>query len=167
MKAGTRHTVFFQGRPRSRGQSVVEFALIMPIIMILIMACVEFGVLINNHMSIANAAREGARAGALGRPLSEINARIIKSSGLLTIASTNITSQKSSDNGVTWTALGPAITEDTEEETYSSTSTKNDATVGQLIRITITIQHQQLTNFIPGLNAHIITKNVVMRREQT
>lgn len=52
-------------RMRSRrGQSLVEFALIMPIMMFLLLGMIEIGFAINHNTSIVTATRQGARVGA-------------------------------------------------------------------------------------------------------
>ena len=48
-------------RKSSRGQALVEFALVMPLLLILIIAVFEFGRAWNLHQTITDAAREGAR----------------------------------------------------------------------------------------------------------
>jgi Flp pilus assembly protein TadG len=48
-------------RQDRRGQALVEFALVMPILLILIMAVIDFGRAWNLHQTITDAAREGAR----------------------------------------------------------------------------------------------------------
>ena len=48
-------------RGRSRGQSLVEFALVIPIFLVLLMAIVDIGRAIWAQNSVAAAAREGAR----------------------------------------------------------------------------------------------------------
>ena len=50
----------FGGRRASRGQSMVEFALILPILMLLFAATLDLGRLALAELSITNAAREGA-----------------------------------------------------------------------------------------------------------
>jgi hypothetical protein len=44
-----------------RGQSLVEMALILPILLLLVVGIVDLGRAFNNHVIITNAAREGAR----------------------------------------------------------------------------------------------------------
>lgn len=51
-------------RPRSRGQAVVEFALIFPVFLLVLVMAVDFGRLFFTHIQIHNAAREAAAAGA-------------------------------------------------------------------------------------------------------
>lgn len=51
-------------RRDERGQSLVEFALILPIIMFLLLGMVEMGFAINHNTTIVTATRMGARVGA-------------------------------------------------------------------------------------------------------
>lgn len=55
-----------------RGQSLVETAIILPIIILIVMGIIEFGLIFNSYIIIANASREGARKAALGGTDSEI-----------------------------------------------------------------------------------------------
>jgi TadE-like protein len=48
---------------RNRGASVVEFALVLPLLVILVFGIIEFGLFLYNQQVITNASREGARAG--------------------------------------------------------------------------------------------------------
>ena len=48
-----------------KGASAVEFALILPILIILVFGIVEFGIAFNNYITITHAAREGARIAAV------------------------------------------------------------------------------------------------------
>lgn len=45
---------------RSKGQSIVEMALLLPLLLVLIIGALEFGRLFFTHIVITNAAREGA-----------------------------------------------------------------------------------------------------------
>ena len=45
------------------GQAIVEFALVLPLILILLLGIIEFGVIFYNKAMVTNASREGARAG--------------------------------------------------------------------------------------------------------
>lgn len=53
----------------SRGQSLVEFVLIFPILIILVFGVIDFSMGIRSYVSLTNATREGARYGAVGNPL--------------------------------------------------------------------------------------------------
>ncbi|HUS59407.1 MAG TPA: TadE family protein [Planctomycetota bacterium] len=48
-----------------RAQSVVEFALVLPVLLLIIMGIVEFGRIFMTQQIVVNASREGARTGVL------------------------------------------------------------------------------------------------------
>jgi hypothetical protein len=50
---------------RDNGQDLVEFAIVFPVLMLLILGIIEFSVVIWSYDTIANAAREGARYGII------------------------------------------------------------------------------------------------------
>lgn len=57
-----------------RGAAAVEFAIILPLLVLLIFGTIEFSLLLFNKQVITNAAREGARAGIVSvnpRPTNE------------------------------------------------------------------------------------------------
>ncbi len=58
------HLPKIRDRERSRGQSVVEFALVLPILLLLLAATVDFGRLFYAYVAVENAAKEGALYGA-------------------------------------------------------------------------------------------------------
>ena len=47
-----------------RGQSMTEFAIVLPILVVLLFGIVQFGILFNNYVTLTDAARAGARAAA-------------------------------------------------------------------------------------------------------
>ena len=51
-------------RPRTRGQALVEFALVIPIFLLMLAGMIDFGLGLYSYMTINNAARDGARLGA-------------------------------------------------------------------------------------------------------
>ena len=55
-----------------RGQSLVETAIILPVLILIVMGVIEFGLIFNKYIIITNASREGARKAALGGSDSEI-----------------------------------------------------------------------------------------------
>jgi Flp pilus assembly protein TadG len=50
-----------------RGQAVVEFAIIVPLIAMLLFAILEFGIVFNNYLTLTDAVRAGARKAAVSR----------------------------------------------------------------------------------------------------
>jgi len=67
-------------RKNEKGQSLVEFALVVPLVLMILMAIVEFGFMFNAYITISNASREGARLGTLGNSNAAIEARVIEAS---------------------------------------------------------------------------------------
>lgn len=51
--------------PRERGQAAVETALVLPLIMAVILALVQVGLLARDHILVVHATREAARAAAV------------------------------------------------------------------------------------------------------
>lgn len=50
----------------NRGQAMVEFALIVPVLLLLVFGIMEFSMVMHQYMVVTEAAREGARAAAVG-----------------------------------------------------------------------------------------------------
>ena len=67
-------------RRDDRGAAMVEFALILPLLLMLLMGIIEFGRAYNTQVSIQAAAREGARELALGHDAEVVAARASRSS---------------------------------------------------------------------------------------
>lgn len=53
-------------RRDTRGQALVEFALVLPLVILLLMAIFEFGSIFHSYLVITNASRDGARIGIVG-----------------------------------------------------------------------------------------------------
>jgi len=60
------------GPPREGGTSLVEFALLTPILVTLLVGILEFGRVLDAWLVVANAAREGARNAALGLSAAQV-----------------------------------------------------------------------------------------------
>ena len=54
----------FRPRRSERGASAVEFALVVPLLIMLLFGIISTGLVFSDHLSATNAAREGARYGA-------------------------------------------------------------------------------------------------------
>lgn len=59
-----------------KGQSAVETALILPIIVLILTGIIDFGLLFNNYLVITNASREAARNAAVGSTDVNINSLV-------------------------------------------------------------------------------------------
>jgi len=61
-----------------RGQSLTEFALALPLLILLLFAVIQFGIIFNNYVTLTDAARAGARKGAVGRQLPDPRGAVVK-----------------------------------------------------------------------------------------
>ncbi len=87
---GRRNNIF----KNEKGASAVEFALILPILLMLIFALFQFGIAYNNYIALTHAAREGARLAAVNfdedTGIDEFKARIRDSAPSVTIQSIDL-----------------------------------------------------------------------------
>jgi Flp pilus assembly protein TadG len=54
--------------PRDRGAAAVEFALLFPVLLLIVFGIIDFGRALNAQITLTQAAREGARLAAVGQP---------------------------------------------------------------------------------------------------
>jgi Flp pilus assembly protein TadG len=50
-----------------RGQTMTEFAIVLPILVVLLFGIIQFGIAFNNYVTLTDAARAGARKAAVSR----------------------------------------------------------------------------------------------------
>lgn len=56
----------------NRGQSMVEFAIVLPILLLILLGIMEFGILFSNQLILESASREGTRYAVLGATDGEV-----------------------------------------------------------------------------------------------
>jgi len=61
-----------RNRKLTRGQSLVEFSLMLPVLLIMLSGLVEFGFLLNTYLDVIDAAREAARFAANDDPTEDL-----------------------------------------------------------------------------------------------
>ena len=54
-----------RGEPGQRGQSLVEFALVLTPLLLILLGIIQFGFVFNTYVTLTNAAREAAREGTI------------------------------------------------------------------------------------------------------
>ena len=81
-----------------KGQTLVETALVLPIIILILMGIIDFGMMFNNYLIVGNASREGARNAAVGAADSEIVSIVETVSGTLDVS--KITTEISPDESL-------------------------------------------------------------------
>ncbi len=91
------------------GQSTVEFALSAPLVILLLVAVLDFGRALNAYVTVANAAREGLLVASrpvpessLSAQLADIVAAVAERSAPLDAARLSVSAQYSNDGGSTW-----------------------------------------------------------------
>lgn len=84
--------IFRRFRRSQRGQSLVEFALVVPVFLVLLFALVDFGRGFQAWIEVTNAAREGARVGSLHGTSGDIEARARAAATSLTPGNLTISS---------------------------------------------------------------------------
>jgi Flp pilus assembly protein TadG len=135
-----------------RGQSLVEFALVMIPLFVILLGIIQFGFIFNAYVTITNASREGARTGTvyvyepgLSKAQNDlarnnaIKASLLGSMNLLTKTAPNFTTT------TTWTQSGLVFTNGDLVVTYSNPAgvLETDARVGQQITVHA-LYHQDL-----------------------
>jgi len=69
-------------RKNQKGQSLLELAIALPVILLIVFGALEFGRIFHSYIIITHAAREGVRIGALGATDAEIINRIREAASL-------------------------------------------------------------------------------------
>ncbi len=98
----------------TKGQSMVETALILPIILLILFGIIEFGRIFNAYIIIGNASREGARHAVVGGSDSDIIGTINYNTSTLDATAISITITPSSANRVRGIAVTVKVDYDVE-----------------------------------------------------
>ncbi|HUP54203.1 MAG TPA: TadE family protein [Methylomirabilota bacterium] len=139
-----------EGAPAQRGQSLVEFALVMMPLFIILLGIIQFGFIFNSYVTITNASREGARIGTVyvyNASLSKAQNDLARNNAVKdsVLASMNLLSKVAPNfaTGSTWTQSGLTFTNGDLVVTYSNPAAvlETDARVGQ--QLTVRAQYHQ------------------------
>ena len=80
-------------KARDRGSAAVEFALVLPLLLLLVFGIIDFGRALNAQITLTQAAREGVRLAALGYSAAAVQTRAAAAAtGLSGVAVTVATS---------------------------------------------------------------------------
>lgn len=77
-------------RGRSRGQGLVEFAIVLPVIMLVIMGLLDLGRAIYTYNTLAQASRQAARVAIVDQTSDVITDQAIDSAATLGLAASNV-----------------------------------------------------------------------------
>jgi Flp pilus assembly protein TadG len=85
---------------RERGQTLLEFALVLPIMLVFLFTIVDFGIALDRRITLQHAVREGARQGAVTNSMAAIiDATVNQSQGLLDPADVDVCYEDTDGNG--------------------------------------------------------------------
>jgi Flp pilus assembly protein TadG len=146
-------------RDGERGAAAVEFALLSPLLLILVFGIIDFGLAMNAQIIIGNAVREGARAAALGASYDDTIAAAQKAeSGVVGVVPTPTADCKLAD-GSNCATVGA---------TAWAKGTTNGAPSGATVTVSIMFVYKWITpiQMIPGLSSSLtFTRTSSMRVE--
>jgi Flp pilus assembly protein TadG len=97
-----------------RGAELIEFAIVVPILLLLISGIVDFGMMFRTYEAVTNAAREGARVGVLpGYAPADVQARVdayLGAAGLTGMRTINVVNVPVATGAGTFTARSVTVT---------------------------------------------------------
>ncbi len=56
---------------RQRGQTMAEFAIVLPLLLLLVLAILQVGIVFNNYVTLTDAVRTGSRQATVGRSVAD------------------------------------------------------------------------------------------------
>jgi len=145
-------------RRSERGQSLVEFALVLMPLFVILLAIIQFGFIFNAYVTITNASREGARNGTVyvyDAGMSKAQNDLARNEFIKTslLASMNLLAKTSPNfaTGSTWTQSGDTFTNGDLVVSYvlPSGTLDTDARVGQQITVRATYHQDLIIPIIP------------------
>jgi len=174
-------------RPQ-RGATIVEAALVFPILILIIMGILEIGLAFKDYLTVSYISREAARVGALAGDDADADCSILKAIGTVATASdlakiSSIQIYKASVNGtqgVTNFAIFeggdpslcnvPAQPSDSWEiNPVGWPATSRQAAVGDdaldIIGVRVIMTHNWVTNFVPFRGSITIDESTITRLE--
>jgi Flp pilus assembly protein TadG len=128
-----------------RGAAATEFALLLPVFLMILFGIIEFGMIMYGREVVTNAAREGARAGIVQGPPKRT------SGDITTIANSYLTGTGVNQADVTFTPAGVGL------------ASPNTLTVTAVYNYNFLIPY--IPNVLGVPNPLVITTQAVMRHE--
>lgn len=125
-------------RKKSRGQSLVEFAFVLPVLVLIFASAVDFGRALTAYIAISSAAREGAAFGMLNTANSN------NSAGMAAAAT--------GESGAIWGTM-PTV----------SSAVGTDSTGNRYVQVTVSYVFDPLLSIPPIGNNRTLTHTVRMR----
>jgi hypothetical protein len=143
---------------RRRGAALVEFVLVMPLAMLLLLGIMEFGMIMHDYLTLVHSAREAVRSAAIGQSPEQIRQQVRRTSlPGLTDAMVHIRYEDKNNNWVevTGSPAGAAVPSDAHYAEVSVAGYPHKMVTGTFFA------------WLPGVanNAMLLHSKMVMRRE--
>lgn len=68
--------IFSGLKKNSKGQGLVEFGLILPLLLVLVFGIIQYGIIFNGMITVTSAAKEGARIASVGGTAGDVETRV-------------------------------------------------------------------------------------------
>ena len=173
---GRRRQPFEVGESGAQGQSLVEFALVMPILFFILLGIIQFGFIFNTYVTLTNAVREGARTGSIyiySASLSKDQndtARdgAIRAAGIASMNLLGTTAPRFTTTG-TWLHSGLVYVNGDLVVTYAVPAgvTDSDSRVGEQITVRVTYHQDLVIPLVDRLLPHDSGGRLAMSSEVT
>ena len=142
-----------------RGQSLVEFALILTPLMLILLGIIQFGFIFNSYVTMTNAVREGGRTATIhvydrSRSKSQNDLARNEAVRVALTGSMNMlqTSSPNFANGTTWTSSGDVFTNGDLVVQYEALGVPvSDPRTGQRVTVRATYHQDLIIPLIAGL----------------
>lgn len=125
-----------------RGTAAVEFALVFPLLVVLVFGIIDFGMLVNTNVVVGNATRDAARTASLGGTSTEISTQA-------TAGLSSLSARDAANVTITITCIKPAAT----CSSYAQTTSGDTAIVN------IRVVHQWLFPLWPLPSVNVTQTN--------
>ena len=141
-----------------KGAEFVEFALAFPLLLLVVMGIIDFGILFQQYQVLVGAAREGARVAVLPSPYTPQH---------------GVTRAVSYIEGAIMNPQGVVVSSGTYVPTFTTAYQAVGTSCMQIVTVNATFPHQYL--FLGGIGAYfggsfgtkVLTASASMRRELT
>jgi len=137
---------------KQRGAAAVEFTLLLPVFMLIILGILEMGLLMKDALGCSHAAREACRLASVmpAFDLSQIQQKAINTAGGIPLTASNITVKYFDDSTSSWTPVASGA----------------PVPSGAPGMVQVRYDHPPLTGVIfPGRTGKTVTGSMIMRRE--
>ena len=147
-----------------RGAALVEFVIVVPLLILMLLGIMEFGVIMHDYIMLNQAAREGARTATprnADNSVEKVKARVLQAAALSNLRPDMITITRYDPGTGSWVAVGD-----------KPSGSENDAPPDSIVRVAITnYPHQMVTgnffSFLPGYSNGVLnlSAKLTMRHE--